>query len=196
MKKCPLYNQHKFTIDCKLKPCFSHCHHNHEYPKHEEYIPEILPIQKPECNVFPTIIHDYHHVIHHYDDCIRINPGCEKPEIQKYNKMVFATYEDAYQHIINVPLLPGQQYVVYYKNTSSEFNGYSSILAIGNINVSAGNIIYMDKSYIDSIKNEYDDAILALTENYQRLQQSYNVLNDNVNNLLKKEIEDSKNNNE
>lgn len=99
--------------------------------------------------------------------------------------MVFATYEDAYQHIINVPLLPGQQYVVYYKNASSEFNGYSSILAIGNINVSAGNIIYMDKSYVDSIKNEYDDAILALTENYQSLQQSYNVLNDNVDNLLK-----------
>ena len=54
----------------------------------------------------------------------------------------------------------------------------------------------MDKSYVDSIKNEYDDAILALTENYQSLQQSYNVLNDNVNNLRKQQIEDSKNNNE
>ena len=191
MKKCPLYNQHKFTIDCKLKPCFSHCHHNHEHPKHEEYIPEILPIQKPECNIFPTITHDYHHVIHHYDDCIHINPGCEKPEIQKYNKMAFTTYEDAYQYIINVPLLPGQQYVVYYKNANSEFNGYSSILAIGNINVSAGNIIYMDKSYVDSIKAD----ILTLTENYQLLQQSYNNLNDTVD-LLKQKIENSENDNE
>lgn len=159
MKHCPLYNQHKFTVECNTKPCFSHCHHNqlntNTNTNHEN---ETLPIQKPDsdssCGQFiHNINHEIQHIVHHYDN-IFLNNDNEKPEIQRFNKIVFPTYDEAYQHIVNVKLLPGQQYIVYYKNRDSEFNGYSSILAIGNINVSAGNILYMDKSYVDSLKKQ------------------------------------------
>lgn len=146
MKSCPLYNQHKFTVQCSNKPCFQHCCHNH-------------------CHT-TVVKHEHEHI--HHTECEHMKK-CDIPHdinvnisrtfsvdkskldtIHKYNKICFTNLDDAYESIKEASLKPGEEYIVYYRDKNS-ISGISSAMAVGNLNSEEEPIIYIDKNYVDNI---------------------------------------------